>query len=120
MAKSILIVDKSPCARQVVALVLHKAGYDIIEANNGEEAISKIGGEKIHLIITELNMPVMGGFAMIAKLKEIPESKSIPIIMLTTKSNNDAKEQSESVGVKAWLLKPFEPVQILKVVEKLL
>ncbi|MFZ5603339.1 MAG: response regulator, partial [Pseudomonadota bacterium] len=83
MAKNIMIVDDSASLRQVVAIALRGAGYDVIEAQNGQDALSKLDGKKIHLIISDVNMPVMDGITLVKEVKKLPAYKFTPIIMLT-------------------------------------
>jgi len=120
MAKTILIVDDSASLRQVVSIALKGAGYDVIEGADGQDGLSKLSGQKVNLIISDVNMPNMDGLSMVKKIKENPQYKFTPIIMLTTESGNDMKEQGKSVGVKAWMVKPFKPDQMLDAVSRLL
>ncbi len=122
MAKTILIVDDSASLRTVVSIALKGAGYDIIEAGNGKEALDKLGalaGKKVHLIVSDVNMPVMGGIEFVTKVKADPSFKFTPIVMLTTEGQDAAKEQGRAAGAKAWIMKPFNPAQMLNAVSKL-
>src|SRR5690606_24510981 len=109
MAKSILIVDDSASLRQVVAIALKKEGYEVIEACDGQDALTKLNGTKFHLIISDVNMPRMDGITMVKELKKKAEYKFTPIIMLTTESGDDMKMAGKEAGVKAWVVKPFKP-----------
>ncbi|HEY9051592.1 MAG TPA: response regulator [Gammaproteobacteria bacterium] len=120
MAKTILIVDDSRSLREVVAIALKGAGYDVIEAGDGKEGLSKLDGTKIHLIISDVNMPVMDGISMVKEIKTMPAYKFTPVIMLTTESGTDMKEAGKEAGVKAWVIKPFKPDQMLSAVSKLI
>ncbi|CAN0622787.1 two-component system, chemotaxis family, chemotaxis protein CheY [Burkholderia multivorans] len=119
MAKTIMIVDDSAAVRQVVNISLRGAGYDVIEACDGKDAIQKLSGQKIHLIISDVNMPNMDGISLVKAIKEIPAYKFTPIVMLTTESQDDKKKQGQAAGAKAWMVKPFNPPQLLTVVQKL-
>jgi two-component system chemotaxis response regulator CheY len=120
MAKTILIVDDSASLRQVVNIALASAGYEVIEACDGMDALTKLDGRKIHLIISDVNMPNMDGITLVKEIKQKPEYKFTPIIMLTTESQNDMKAQGQAAGARAWVVKPFQPAQMLAAVSKLI
>ena len=119
MAKSILIVDDSASVRQVVAISLRSAGYDVIEGCDGKDALSKLKGQKVHLIISDVNMPNMDGISLVKAVKQMPAYKFTPIVMLTTESQEAKKREGQEAGAKAWVVKPFKPEQLLGVVQKL-
>lgn len=119
MAKTILVVDDSSSLRQVVGIALKGAGYDVIEACDGKDALGKITGQKVHLIISDVNMPNMDGITFVKEVKKIPEHKFVPIIMLTTESQEAKKQEGQAAGAKAWVVKPFQPAQMLTAVSKL-
>lgn len=119
MAKTILIVDDSASLRQVVSIALKSAGYDVIEGVDGKDALTKLDGTKIHLIVSDVNMPNMDGIALVQEVKKNPSYKFTPIIMLTTESGDDKKAAGQAAGAKAWLVKPFQPEQLLMAVSKL-
>jgi two-component system, chemotaxis family, chemotaxis protein CheY len=120
MAKTILIVDDSASIRQVVGITLKGAGYDIIEGVDGKDALSKLKGQKIHLVISDVNMPNMDGITFVKELKKLPEYKFTPVIMLTTESQEGKKQEGQAAGAKAWVVKPFQPAQMLAAVSKLI
>ena len=120
MPKTVMIVDDSTSLRQVVSIALKGAGYDVIEACDGKDAISKLGGSKINLIISDVNMPVMNGIDMVKEIKQMAPYKFTPIIMLTTESQDAMKQAGKEAGVKAWVVKPFKPEQMLDAVSKLI
>lgn len=120
MAKTILIVDDSASLRQVVAIALKGAGYDVIEGCDGVDGLAKLDGTKIHLIISDVNMPNMDGLTMVQKIKEMPAYKFTPIVMLTTEAGGDKKDIGKASGVKAWMVKPFKPDQMISAVQKLI
>lgn len=119
MAKNILIVDDSASLREVVAIALKNAGYNVIQAENGQDALNKLAGDKLHLIISDVNMPVMDGISFVKAVKQDPNYKFTPIMMLTTESEDDKKQQGKAAGAKAWLVKPFQPDTLLDAVSKL-
>jgi len=120
MAKTILVVDDSASLRQVVAITLKAAGYDVIEACDGVDGLNKLDGKKIHLIVSDVNMPNMDGLTMVQKIRELANYKFTPVIMLTTESGADKKGIGKSAGVKAWMVKPFKPDQMVDAVSKLI
>ncbi|CAN7239541.1 response regulator [Rhizobacter sp. LjRoot28] len=119
MAKTILIVDDSASVRQVVAISLRGAGYDVIEGCDGKDALSRLKGQKVHLIISDVNMPNMDGISFVKAVKLLPAYKFTPIVMLTTESQETKKREGQEAGAKAWIVKPFKPDQLLGVVQKL-
>jgi two-component system, chemotaxis family, chemotaxis protein CheY len=119
MAKTILIVDDSASLRQVVSIALRSAGYDVIEGVDGKDALTKLNGQKIHLIVSDVNMPNMDGITLVQEVKKRPDYKFTPIIMLTTESGQDKKSAGQAAGAKAWMVKPFQPEQLLMAVSKL-
>lgn len=120
MAKTIMIVDDSASLRQVVAIALKGAGYDVIEAVDGKDALGKLDGRKIHLIISDVNMPNMDGITFVKSAKQLPAYKFTPVIMLTTEASDSKKAEGQAAGAKAWVVKPFQPAQMLTAVSKLI
>lgn len=120
MAKTIMIIDDSASIRQVVNLTLKKSGYDVIEAVDGKDALGKLNGQKIHLIICDVNMPNMDGITFLKELKQNPNYKFTPVIMLTTESQEAKMQEGKAAGAKAWIVKPFKPETMLAAIEKLI
>ena len=119
MAKNIMIVDDSASLRQVVSIALKSAGYDVVEACDGKDALNKLDGRKLHLIISDVNMPNMDGLTFVKAAKQLPAYKFTPIIMLTTEASDAKKAEGQAAGAKAWVIKPFQPAQMLGAVAKL-
>ena len=119
MAKTILIVDDSASLRQVVGISLRGAGYDVIEASDGRDALAKLTGQKVHLIVSDVNMPNMDGISLVKAVKQLPAYKFTPIVMLTTETADAKKKAGQEAGAKAWVVKPFRPEQLLAVAQKL-
>ena len=119
MGKLIMIVDDSASLRQVVAIALKGAGYDVLEASDGKDALTKLSGQKVHLIVSDVNMPNMDGISMVKEIKKLPNYKFTPIMMLTTESDMGKKMAGKEAGAKAWLVKPFQPPTLLDAVSKL-
>lgn len=118
--KSILIVDDAVSMRGLVAMTLKNAGYEVIEASDGQDALRKLETKKVNLIITDLNMPNMDGITFIKAVKANPILKLIPIIMLTTESQAEKKLEGQKAGAKAWIVKPFKPETLLEVIKKVI
>jgi len=120
MAKTILVVDDSASIRQVVGIALKGAGYDVVEACDGRDALSKLDGRKIHLVISDVNMPNMDGITFVQEAKKLPAYRFTPVIMLTTESGDAKKQAGQAAGAKAWVVKPFQPATMLAAVAKLI
>ena len=119
MSKTILVVDDSASIRQVVGIALKGAGYEVIEASDGNDALTKLDGRKINLVISDVNMPGMDGISLLKAIKTLPAYKFTPVMMLTTESQEQMKSQGKAAGAKAWMVKPFKPDQMLAAVSKL-
>jgi two-component system chemotaxis response regulator CheY len=120
MAKTIMIIDDSASLRQVVAIALKGAGYDVIEAADGRDALNKLTGVKINLIICDVNMPNMDGITFVKEMKALANYKFTPVIMLTTEGSEEKKFAGQAAGARAWVVKPFRPDQMLDAVSKLI
>lgn len=120
MAKTIMIVDDSASFRSVVAIALKGAGFDVLEASDGRDALAKLTGQRIHLIVSDVNMPNMDGITFVRELKNLPNYKFTPVLMLTTESQPEKKQAARDAGAKAWLVKPFQPPMLLDAVSKLI
>ncbi len=119
MGKLIMIVDDSASLRQVVGIALKGAGYDVIEASDGRDALGKLTGQKVNLVISDVNMPNMDGITFVREMKKLSSYKFTPVMMLTTESQQDKKMEGKAAGAKAWLVKPFQPPTLLDAVSKL-
>ena len=119
MAKTILVIDDSASLRQVVKMALTGAGYDVIEAGDGQAALRLLDGRQIGMAICDVNMPLMNGIEFVKAAKQLPAYKYLPILMLTTESQEEKKAQGKAAGAKAWMVKPFAPTQLLNAVSKL-
>jgi two-component system chemotaxis response regulator CheY len=119
MAKTILIVDDSPTMRQVLGISLRDAGYLVIEGCDGRDALTKLTGQKVHLIISDVNMPVMDGISFLKAVKQLPAYKFTPVIMLTTVSEESKMAEGRAAGARAWVAKPFVPEKLIDAVQRL-
>jgi two-component system chemotaxis response regulator CheY len=119
MAKTIMIIDNSVSLRLVVGIGLHAAGYEVIEACDSKDALSKLNGTPIYLMICEVNMPNLDGIGFLKALREHPNYKHTPIIMLTTESGEEKRHESRAAGVQGWVVKPFNFEQLLLAIDAL-
>ncbi len=117
---SILAVDDSASMRQMVTFTLQGAGYEVVEASDGEQALGIAKGRKVDLVLTDINMPKMDGIALIGALRALPSYKFTPILTLTTESTADKKQEGKAAGATGWIVKPFNPDQLLATIKKVL
>ena len=120
MSKTAIIVDDSPLFRQMLSMTLADAKFQVLEANNGKEALDLLKVNRVNIIITDLNMPVMDGITFVKAARAVTQLKSVPILMLTTESQAEARQQGKAAGATGWIVKPFKPAQLLQVVSDLL
>ncbi len=119
MAK-ILAVDDSASMRQMVSFTLKGAGHEVVEASDGKQALDKAGEIQVDLVLSDVNMPVMDGIELVKALRALPNYKFTPILMLTTESAGDKKMEGKRAGATGWLVKPFNPEQLLATIKKVL
>jgi two-component system chemotaxis response regulator CheY len=119
MPKTILTVDDSASVRQVVSFALRDAGYETLEAVDGRDALTKLS-DKVNLVITDLNMPNMGGLELIKQVRGGLTNKYVPIVVLTTESQPEKKQEAKAAGATGWIIKPFRPEQLVAVVQRVL
>ena len=119
MPKVILTVDDSASVRQMVKFTLEEAGYTVLQAMDGKDALTKLT-QPVNLVITDLNMPNLDGIGLIRSLRAMPACKGIPILMLTTESQESRKQEGKSAGATGWIVKPFTTQQLLSVVKRVL
>lgn len=120
MAKTILAVDDSASIRKLVNYTLKSAGYNVVEAVDGQDAIDRAKTEKFNLVLTDQNMPRVDGLTLIRSLREMPDYKTVPILVLTTESSADMKTQGRAAGATGWMVKPFAPKSLLDIVKKVI
>jgi len=120
MPRTALIVDDSASIREMVAFTLREAGFVVLEGIHGADALQKLGDQRADLIITDLNMPVMDGLTFIRHVRSRPNSKYTPVLMLTTESQLEKKQQGKAAGATGWIVKPFHPAKLLEVIAKVL
>ena len=117
---SILAVDDSASMRQMVSFTLRNAGYDVTEAVDGQDAWEQSGRRGFDLVLTDQNMPRLDGIGLTRKLREHPQFKTTPILILTTESSQQMKEAGRSAGATGWLVKPFDPARLIEVIKKVI
>jgi two-component system chemotaxis response regulator CheY len=120
MAKTVLSVDDSASVRQMVKLTLSGAGFEVIQASDGAEGLTKAQQTTCDLVVTDLNMPVMNGLGLIRELRKLPAYKGVPILFLTTESDAAMKQEAKQAGATGWITKPFASEQLVAVVKKVL
>jgi two-component system chemotaxis response regulator CheY len=118
MAKNILLVDDAAVIRHIVSLTLRKSGYDVVEAVNGQDAIEKLASSQVEMVITDLNMPVMDGIEFIRHMRNTPKYRFMPILMLTTVSQEEKKLEGKQAGASGWIFKPFHSHELIEAVRK--
>ena len=118
MGKTILTVDDSASIRQMVTFTLKGAGYEVIEAVDGQDALEKANRQAFNLVLTDINMPRMDGLKLLEKLRDLAHYKNIPILMLTTESDEQMKAKGRAAGATGRLVKPFNPESLLEVIKK--
>ncbi len=117
---SILAVDDSASMRQMVSFTLKSAGYTVVEAVDGQDAFEKAQGRSFDLVLTDQTMPRMDGISLTKKLRETPQFKTTPILMLTTESSDQMKQAGRAAGATGWLVKPFDPNKLIEVIKKVI
>jgi two-component system, chemotaxis family, chemotaxis protein CheY len=116
--KTIMTVDDSATIRQMVSFVLTGGGYEVVEAVDGLDALAKLQGRELHLFLSDINMPNMDGLEFTRQLRAMPQYKFVPILLLTTESHPEKKQEGKAAGATGWIVKPFNPDQLLAVVKK--
>ena len=120
MSKTVLSVDDSASIRQMVKMTLSGAGYEVVQANDGAEGLAKAKGTAFDMVVTDLNMPNMDGLTLIRELRKLPSYKGVPILFLTTESDENMKKEAKAAGATGWITKPFQQDQLVGVVKKVL
>lgn len=120
MRRTVLVVDDSITIRQMVSFTLQEAGFSVVQAGDGREALERLGGGRIDLIVTDLNMPRLDGLGLIREVRSRPASRYTPVVMLTTESQEAKRVEGRAAGATAWIVKPFRPDRLLQVIGKVL
>jgi two-component system, chemotaxis family, chemotaxis protein CheY len=120
VAKRILVVDDSTSLRQVQEIVLSGAGYEVIQAVDGKDALAKLAAGPVHLVLTDLNMPNLDGVGLVRAVRADPVHRLTPVIMVTTESQDERKREGKAAGATGWVVKPFTPEQLVAVVRKVI
>ena len=120
MGKTILVAEDSDSIRQLLTFTLRGAGYDVIEAVDGKDAMDKVDGKSADLVVTDFNMPIMGGVELTKQLRAIQAFQYTPIIMLTTESQKDKVMEGKAAGISGWIIKPFLPEKLIEIIKRLI
>ena len=120
MAKSVLAVDDSASIRSMVSFTLKSAGYEVVEAVDGVDALGKAKARSMNLVLTDQNMPRMDGLTLVRSLRELSGYRTAPILILTTESSAEMKSKGKAAGATGWLVKPFDPQRLIEVVRKVI
>ena len=120
MSKRILAVDDSPSMRHMVSVTLRGAGYEVVEAADGDEALEYARGHSVDLVLADVNMPRMNGITLVAQLRTLPDYRLTPLLLLTTESSQQSKQQGKQAGATGWMIKPFHPDQLLATLDRVL
>ncbi len=120
MSKRILAVDDSPSMRNMVSVTLRGAGYEVVEAADGDEALEYARGHSVDLVLADVNMPRMNGITLVAHLRALPDYRLTPLLLLTTESSQQSKQQGKQAGATGWMVKPFHPDQLLATLDRVL
>ncbi|HEX4024598.1 MAG TPA: response regulator [Steroidobacteraceae bacterium] len=120
MSKTILAVDDSASMRQMISVTLRTAGYEVIEAADGDEALEYARKHRVDLVLADVNMPGIDGITLVAQLRTLPDYHLTPLLLLTTESSQERKLQGKQAGATGWMVKPFNPVQLLATLERVL
>lgn len=120
MAQKIMTVEDSTSLREMIAFVLKEAGYEVAEAKDGQDALAKLNASPVDMVITDLNMPLMNGIELTKSLRSTKTYKFVPIVFLTTESQLQKKNAAKEAGATGWIVKPFKPEHLLKVIKKIL
>lgn len=118
MTTRILTVDDSPTMLDMLAVTLRTAGYDVLQAENGQKGLDVLESDEVDIIITDINMPVMDGFTFIEKLREDRSNLATPVLILTTETSDEKKQRGRAAGATGWIVKPFDPSKLLEVVRR--
>ena len=118
MPKTVIAVDDSMSIRETVKLALQSAGYVVLTAEDGARGLSLCERQRADLVVTDLNMPNLDGIGLIEKLRALPSYRFTPILMLTTESQDEKKQAGKRAGATGWIVKPFDPVRFVAVVQK--
>lgn len=113
MTKTVLVVDDSASIRATITMTLKNAGFSVLEADDGHEAMTRLEQQRVHLIISDLNMPGMDGMTLLRQVKAQEATRYLPFIMLTTENSPQIRQEGFEAGARIWLTKPFEPLALL-------
>jgi two-component system, chemotaxis family, chemotaxis protein CheY len=120
MSKKVLVVDDSAAIRQSISFIIEQAGYSVVQGENGQDGVSKLGDEQFDLIITDVNMPVMDGIEFVRQIRQQDNYRFTPVVVLTTESQESKMKEGKEAGATGWIVKPFDADKLMSVVKKLI
>jgi two-component system, chemotaxis family, chemotaxis protein CheY len=120
MPKTIVTVDDAATMRKLIGFMLKQAGYEVLEASDGVAGLQLLSSRAADLIITDINMPLMGGIELTRSVRQLPQHRTTPILVVTTESEAGVKAQAKAVGANGWIVKPFQPDQLVEIVKRVL
>lgn len=120
MAKTIVTVDDAATMRKLIAFTLKGAGHNVLEAPDGMAALSALNSQTVDLVITDINMPLMNGIELTRRIRTLPRHRATPILIITTESDSGVKTQAKAAGATGWIVKPFQPDQLISIVARVL
>ena len=118
--KTVLVVDDSASIRQMVGFTLKSAGYNVVEAVDGMDGLSKAKAQQVNAVLTDQNMPKLDGIGLVTQLRTLPNYQKTPILVLTTEASDELKTKGRAAGATGWMVKPFDPQKLLEVMKKVL
>jgi two-component system, chemotaxis family, chemotaxis protein CheY len=118
MGKKAITVDDSRSMREMVSAVLRGAGFEVIQAEDGNDALSILQTNQVDIIVTDLNMPHMDGIALVKALRALPNHRTTPILVLTSRNTDEEKAEGRAAGATGWLVKPFDPQRLVQVINR--
>jgi two-component system, chemotaxis family, chemotaxis protein CheY len=121
MSRRILVVDDSPTLRRLAANTLRAAGYDVIEAEHGQEGLDRLQQEvsEIHAVVTDLNMPIMDGLTLTERVRTNPATSAMPVLMVTTEASPEMRKKGRAAGATGWITKPYNPKKLVSSVRRI-
>jgi two-component system chemotaxis response regulator CheY len=120
MSKTVVVVDDSASIREVVSFTIESEGFNVLKGSDGADALKHFDGQEINLVITDLHMPNIDGIGLITRIRNIEAYKHIPILLLTTETSQEKKGDAKQAGATGWLVKPFEPEKLIKIINKVM
>lgn len=119
MNRRILVVDDSPTMRRLASSTLRSAGYDVVEAEHGQDGVDRLAEGNIHAVVTDLNMPVMDGLTFTEWMRTNPATAAMPVLMVTTEASDEMRQKGRVAGATGWITKPYTPQKLIGSVRRI-